>query len=79
MKNSIHENRISHEVLEYTLKKMSSFSTLPGSNRKRSKSLIPQYLDRDVALKEFVENKRRRDLLVLEGKIKFSEDCDYRA
>ena len=31
-----------------------------------------------LALKEFVENKRRRNLLDLEGKIEFAEGYDYK-
>ena len=31
-----------------------------------------------LALKEYVENKRRRNLLDLEGKIEFSESYNYK-
>ena len=31
-----------------------------------------------LALKEFVENRRRLNLLDLEGKIEFAEDYDYK-
>jgi Arc/MetJ family transcription regulator len=42
------------------------------SGVKTIKDLIP------FALKEFIENKRRRDLLDLEGKIEFSEGYNYK-
>jgi Arc/MetJ family transcription regulator len=32
-----------------------------------------------MALKEFVENRKRLDLRDLSGKIKFAEDYDYKA
>ena len=43
------------------------------SRAKTKKELINQ------ALKEFVENKIRGDLLELEGKIEFSEGYDYKS
>jgi Arc/MetJ family transcription regulator len=42
------------------------------SGAKTKKELI------HLALKEFVENKRRRNLLDLEGKIEFSDGYDYK-
>ena len=42
------------------------------SGAKTKKELI------HLALKEFVENKRRLNLLDLEGKIEFSEGYDYK-
>lgn len=33
----------------------------------------------NVALKEFVENHRRKDMSELRGKIKISDDYDYKA
>lgn len=42
------------------------------SGSKTKKELI------HLALKEFVENKRRLNLLDLEGKIEFSEGYDYK-
>lgn len=43
------------------------------SEAKTKKELINQ------ALKEFVDNKIRRDLLDLEGKIEFAEGYDYKS
>jgi Arc/MetJ family transcription regulator len=43
------------------------------SKAKTKKELINQ------ALKEFVENKIRRDLLDLEGKIDFADGYDYKS
>ncbi len=43
------------------------------SQSKTKKGLIHE------ALKEFVENRSRRNLLELEGKIQFREDYDYKA
>jgi Arc/MetJ family transcription regulator len=42
------------------------------SKAKTKKELIHQ------ALKEFIENRRRLDLLDLEGKIEFAEGYDYK-
>ena len=42
------------------------------SGAKTKKELI------HLALKEFVENKRRQNLLDLEGKIEFAEGYDYK-
>jgi Arc/MetJ family transcription regulator len=33
----------------------------------------------EVALREYVENHKRKDLRELRGKIKFKDDYDYRA
>jgi len=43
------------------------------SGAKTKKDLIQQ------ALKEFVENRRRLDLMELEGKIEFAEGYDYKS
>ncbi|MEA3416843.1 MAG: type II toxin-antitoxin system VapB family antitoxin [Thermodesulfobacteriota bacterium] len=43
------------------------------SRAKTKKELINQ------ALKEFVDNRGRRDLLDLEGKIEFAEGYDYKS
>ena len=43
------------------------------SDAKTKRELINQ------ALKEFVENRDRRDLLNLEGKIEFAEGYDYKS
>ena len=43
------------------------------SDAKTKRELINQ------ALKEFVENRGRRDLLNLEGKIEFAEGYDYKS
>ena len=32
----------------------------------------------DIALKEYVDNRKRKDLRELRGKIKFREDYDYK-
>ena len=46
---------------------------LKYSQSKTKKGLIHE------ALKEFIENRSRRNLLELEGKIRFREDYDYKA
>jgi Arc/MetJ family transcription regulator len=33
----------------------------------------------EIALKEYVENRKRRNLKDLKGKIKFADDYDYKA
>jgi Arc/MetJ family transcription regulator len=43
------------------------------SNAKTKKDLVYQ------ALQEFVENRKRLNLLDLKGKIKFASDYDYKA
>ncbi len=59
--------RTNIDLDEHLVKKAFQFS-----NAKTKKELIHQ------ALKEFVDSRRRKNLLDLEGKVKFINDYDYK-